>query len=54
MVATNHVLPQGEMEGTPHHEWYSSNDSIFMCDHMVNFQMQAKNYDRAEPSHTTS
>jgi hypothetical protein len=45
MVATNLTLPPRGIEGTPHHEGFPSNDFIFMCDHTINFHIQAKNYD---------
>jgi hypothetical protein len=53
MVATNPSPPQGGMEGTPHHEGSSSNASMFMCDHTINLQTRAKNYDIPEPSHAS-
>jgi hypothetical protein len=45
MVATSYSPHKGGMEGTPHHEGSSSNDSFFMCDHMVNLQTRENNYD---------
>jgi hypothetical protein len=53
MVTINLSPPQRGMVCTPHHEGYSSNDFVFICDHKDKLHMQAKNYDILEPSHAT-
>jgi hypothetical protein len=51
MVATNSTSPQGGMAGTPHHEGYSLNATIFMYDQTINLQTQVENYHIFDPSH---
>jgi hypothetical protein len=53
MVSTNIASSQGGMEGIPHDEGYSLNDTIFMCEKIVNLQKRAKNYEIFKPSHDT-